>query len=193
MLQTLSIPTWFLTLSAADLHWPEMIQAVAVQFGKKISQKAVLKMSTADRSRYLHQNPITGVHMFQHRGEAFFSEHFLSDTHPLGHITDYVIKIEFQMRGSPHAHCLLWVKDAPKIDKDSDDAVCTFIDKYITTVIPPVAPKNECDIQLMDNLQKHTHSDYCCRNKFCHFVLCTRTFSLLQNILFVVKTSFQAH
>ena len=146
-----------------------MIQAVAVQFGKKLSQKDVLKMSIADRSRYLCQNPITGVQMFQHRVEAFFSEYLLSDTHPLGHITDYVIKIEFQMRGSPHAHCLLWVKDAPKIDKDPDDVVCAFIDKYITAVIPPVAPENEHDIKLMDNLQKHTHSDYCHRNKSCHF------------------------
>ena len=113
----LSIPTWFLTLSAADLHWPEMIQAVAVQFGKILTQKDVLKMSIADRSKYLCQNPITGVQMFQHRLEAFFSEYLLSDTHPLGHITDYVIKIEFQMRRSPHAHCLLWVKDAPKLTK----------------------------------------------------------------------------
>ena len=37
MLRMLGIPTWFLTLSAADLHWPEMIQAIAVQFGKKIN------------------------------------------------------------------------------------------------------------------------------------------------------------
>ena len=44
MLQMLGIPTWFLTLSAADLHWPEMIQAVAVQFGKILTQKDVLKM-----------------------------------------------------------------------------------------------------------------------------------------------------
>ena len=107
--------------------------------------------------------------MFQHRVEAFFSEYFLSDTHSLGHITDYVIKIEFQMRGSSHAHWLLWVKDAPKIDKDPDDIVCAFIDKYITAVIPPVTPENEHDIKLMDNLQKHTHSDYCCKNKSCHF------------------------
>ena len=92
----LSIPTCFLTLSAADLHWPEMIQAVAVQFGKKLTQKDVLKISIKDRSTYLCQNPITGVCMFQHRLEAFFSEYLLSDTHPLGHITD---KIEFQMRG----------------------------------------------------------------------------------------------
>ena len=156
MLWTLGIPTWFLTLSAADLHWPEMIQAVAVQFGRKLSQKDVLKMSIADRSRYLHQNPITCVQMFQHRIEAFFSEYLLSDAHPLGHITDYVIKIEFQMRGSPHAHCLLWVKDAPNIDKDPDDVVCTFIDKYITAVIPPIAPENKHHIKLIENLQKHT-------------------------------------
>ena len=91
-----------------------MIQAVAIQFGKKLPQKDILKMNTANRSRYLHQNPITDVQMFQHRVEAFFSEYLLSDTHPLGHITDYVIKIEFQMRGSPHAHCLLWAKDAQK-------------------------------------------------------------------------------
>ena len=107
--------------------------------------------------------------MFQHRIEAFFSEYQLSDAHPLGHITDYVIKINFQMRGSPHAHCLLWVKDSPKTDKDPDDVVCTFINKYITAVISLIAPENEHHIKLMENLQKHTHSDYCCRNKSCHF------------------------
>ena len=146
-----------------------MIQAVAVQFGRKLSQKDVLKMSIADRSRYLHQNPITGVQMFQHIIEAFFAEYLLSDGHPLGYITDYVIKIEFQRRGSPHAHCLLWVKDAPKIDKDPDDVVCTFIDKYITAVIPPIAHENEHHIKLMENLQKHSHSDYCLRNESCCF------------------------
>ena len=126
-------------------------------------------MSTADRSKYLCQNNITGVQMFQHRLEAFFSEYLLSDTHPLGYITDYVIKIKFQMRGSPHAHCLLWVKDASKIDKDPDDVVCAFIDKFITAVIPPITSENEHHIKLMDSLQKHTHSDYCCKNKSCHF------------------------
>ena len=88
----LSIPTWFLTLSAADLYWSEMIKAVAGQFGKILTQKDVLKMSIADRSKYLCQNSMTGVQMFQHRLEVFFSEYLLNDTHPLGHITDYVRK-----------------------------------------------------------------------------------------------------
>ena len=107
--------------------------------------------------------------MFQHRDGAFFSEYLLSDAHPLGHVTGYVIKIEFQMRASPHAHYLLWVKDVPKTDKDPDDVVGAFIDKYITAVLPPVTPENEHDIKLMDNLQKQIHSDYCCRNKSCCF------------------------
>ena len=80
-----------------------------------------------------------------------------------------MIKIEFQMRGSPHARCLLWVKDAPKIDKDPDDVVCAFVDKYITTVILPITSENEHQIKLMDNIQKHTYSEYCHKNKSCHF------------------------
>ena len=61
MLCSLGIPTWFLTLSAADLHWPEMIQAVALQLGRRLSRDDVMKMSIAQRSTYLQQNPITGV------------------------------------------------------------------------------------------------------------------------------------
>ena len=67
----------------------------------------------------------------------------------------------------PIACC--WVKDAPKNDNDPDDVVCAFIDKYITAVIPQVTFENEHHIKLMDSLQEHTHSDYCCKNKSCHF------------------------
>ena len=144
---------WFLTLSAADLHWPEMIQAVAMQYGKKLSQRDVLKMTMQERSKYLCQNPVTGVCMFQHRLESFFSQYILSDAHPIGNVTDYVIKIEFQMRGSPHAHCLLWVRDAPKIDEDSDEVVCEFIDKYISASPPVITDQNIHDVTLRQTLQ----------------------------------------
>ena len=64
---------------------------------------------------------------------------------------------------------MLRVKDAPKIDKDLDDVVCAFIDKYITAVIPRVTSENEHHIKLMESLQKHTHFDYSHKNKSCHF------------------------
>ena len=169
MLHSLDILTWFLTLSAADLHWPEMIQAVALQLGRRLSRDDVMKMSIAQRSTYLWQNPITGVCMFQHRLQSFFSQNLLNDAHSLGNITDYVIKIEFQMRGSPHVHCLLRVKDAPKINQDSDDDVCRFIDKYITATIPKGVFERENDLNIMKSLQTHIHSDYCHRNKSYYF------------------------
>ena len=57
MLQMLSIPTWFLTLSAADLHWPEMIQVVAAQFGKKLTQKDVQKSEHCRQKQILMSKP----------------------------------------------------------------------------------------------------------------------------------------
>ena len=53
MVHYLGIPTWFMTLSASDLPWPEMIQAVALQLGRRLSRDDVLKMSIAQRSTYL--------------------------------------------------------------------------------------------------------------------------------------------
>ena len=84
--------------------------------------------------------------------------YLLSKTQLLDAIIDYVIKIEFQMRGAPHAHCLLWVKDAPKINVNEDEEICHFIDKYITSVLPTGQAEYEDDVKLMENLQKHTHS-----------------------------------
>ena len=57
MFQKLVIPTWFLTLSAADLHWPEMIWAVAVQFGRKLSQKRCIENEHCRQKQILAPKP----------------------------------------------------------------------------------------------------------------------------------------
>ena len=51
--------------------------------------------------------------MFHKRLESFFTDFLLNEAHPLGEICEHVEKIEFQARGFPHAHCLIWVKNAP--------------------------------------------------------------------------------
>ena len=43
MLHTLGIPTWFMTLSAADLHWKEMLETVAIHNNMKLTQSRLLK------------------------------------------------------------------------------------------------------------------------------------------------------
>ena len=155
MLHIIGIPTFFLTLLAADLHWPEMIQVVASQHGRKMSCEDVLQMSLCERSDYLWNKPMTGVCLFEHRVENFFPQYLLSSSMPLGKISDHVIKIEFQMRGTPHAHFLLWIEGAPKIDNSSDNAVCEFIDKYITAVTPQATWEGSHINALVTHLQKH--------------------------------------
>ncbi|KAK3914189.1 ATP-dependent DNA helicase [Frankliniella fusca] len=44
-------------------------------------------------------------------------------------------RIEFQQRGSPHAHMLLWLKDVPSFNIDSiesDQEICDFVDSIVT-------------------------------------------------------------
>ena len=44
MIRCLDILTWFLTLSSADMHWPEIIQAIGIQFGKRFTREEVMQM-----------------------------------------------------------------------------------------------------------------------------------------------------
>ena len=39
MIRSLDIPTWYSALSAADMHWSEIIQAIGIQFGKKFMKE----------------------------------------------------------------------------------------------------------------------------------------------------------
>ena len=72
MLRSLGIPTFFLTLSAADLHWPEMIQAIGSVCGMDIPTDVVSKMTVTDKSWFLRQNSLMGVRKFHGRVESFF-------------------------------------------------------------------------------------------------------------------------
>ena len=169
MLRSLGIPTWFMTLSAADLHWIEMIETVAIQKGTPLTYKQIRQMPIKERADKLKANPIIAVQIFQHRVESFFSKYILSCANLVGKVKEYAIKIEFQERGSPHAHCLLWVDGAPKIDVDSDEEVCLFIDKYISGMIPSDTPESKHMRKMVKEYETHSHSSYCCHNHSCRF------------------------
>ena len=166
MIRQLGTPTWFFTLSAADMKWPDIIQIIAKQYGVSYSDEDVAALSFDEKSNWLRRNPVTAARHFQYRLNSFFQDVLKSKAKPLGEIVDYAIRVEFQSRGSPHAHCVLWVKDAPKYGVDSDEDVCAFIDQYVSCAIPP----NDCKLkELLLMVQQHRHSSYCKRNKRCRF------------------------
>ena len=166
MIRTLGIPTWFLTLSAADMKWPEVVQAIASQHGTIYSEEQVKELPWGMKSMWLRSNPVTAARMFQCRLDAFITTFIKSNSHPIGIVTDYVIHIEFQARGSPHAYTLQWVKDAPKLGYSNEKEVQEFIDRYITCSIP----ENDDTLNdLVQSLQIHNHSATCRQKGKCRF------------------------
>ena len=65
IIRQLGLPTWFLTLSAADMQWPDVIQTIARQYGTILTDEDVKTMSFEDRSKWLRQNPVTAARHFQ--------------------------------------------------------------------------------------------------------------------------------
>ena len=74
--------------------------------------------------------------------------------------------MEFQHRGSPHIHSLLWIKNAPHYEKNTDTEITTYIDSIISC--SSSNKKNK-----YTELQIHKHSKTCIRKinntKKCRF------------------------
>ena len=85
----------------------------------------------------------------------------MSTIAPLGKIEDWFYRVEYQQRGSPHIHMLIWLENAPVFGVDKDDDVTSFIDKIITCHLPL---NNELELLNLVNRQTHRHS-HTCRKK----------------------------
>ena len=104
--------------------------------------------------------------MISYRLDTFVTTFLKSTANPIGHVAEYVIRIEFQARGSPHAHTLIWIKDAPKLGHSPEEDVKSFIDKYISCSLPD----SDAELRvLVESLQIHHHSHTCRRKKGCRF------------------------
>ena len=115
---------------------------------------------------WLRINPVTPARMFQYRLDAFVITFLKSSAQPIGEVIEYVICIEFQARGSPHAHTLIWIKDAPKLGYADEADVKAFIDKYISCSLPD---NDQALRDLVEGLQIHRHSPTCRQTGSCRF------------------------
>ena len=99
MIRQLDIPTWFLTLSAPDMKWPDVIQCIAYQYSQTFTEEQVKNMTFQEKSKWLQSNPVTVARHFHYRLNTFFQKFLKSCANPLGKLTDYAIRIEFQACG----------------------------------------------------------------------------------------------
>ena len=86
MVKQLGIPTWFMTLSCADLRWPELFQIIAKMQGKKMTNEELDALSYNERCQILNTNPVIVAQHFQYRVETFFNEVLVSKANPISKI-----------------------------------------------------------------------------------------------------------
>lgn len=127
------------------------------------------QLEWADRCDLLRRNPVTAARMFDFRWHCFLREVLMSPAEPIGKIKDYFHRVEFQQRGSPHIHSLFWIENAPIIDKNTDEEVVEFIDKYVTCELQS---QDENLLEIVTSVQQHSkRNSRTCRKKntTCHF------------------------
>ena len=132
-------------------------------------------MSYDEKCKMLNSNPVVVARHFQFRLERLFKDVLLSSNSPIGTVQYHAVRIEFQFRGSPHAHCFIWIKDCPTLEKGDINSFVQFMDKHVQAYLPYSIPDMQLH-QLVKMYQTHTHSKTCrkyknlhCRFNFGHF------------------------
>ena len=136
MIRQLGIPTLFISLSAVDTKWTELLQSIYILTKKEeITLEQVEQMTWHQKCNLISKDPATYTSYtytalyFNNRVKKFV-KHILKSPHsPLGILQNYFYRVEFQHRGSPHIHGLLWIKDAPHYEKNNETEIVQYVDK----------------------------------------------------------------
>ena len=156
MIRQLSLPTWFMSLSAADTRWTDLLKMLAkLNDGIDYSEKELEKLSWQEKTKLVQKDPVTCSRYFDHRVQEFLNTVLKSSCEPIGKLLDYFYRVEFQQRGSPHIHMLVWIENAPTLETNSEREIVQFVDKYLTC-----NTDNEKTANLV-GLQSHKHSRTC--------------------------------
>jgi DNA modification methylase len=133
MIRQLGIPTWCCSFSAAETKWFPLLGCLSkLVHGKELNDSELENLTWQDKCHLIKSDPVTCARYFDHKFQIFVSHVLKHQLKPIGEIVDFFFRVEFQQRGFPHVHMLIWIKNSPVYDSTNEDDVGTFIDKYIT-------------------------------------------------------------
>ena len=156
MIREWGSPTLFLTFSCAEYESPDI-----TEYLRKVNNVP----SSYNIGRLCIEDPISVSRQFSLKFHAFFRKVILNGE-VLGKVAHFYWKKEYQARGAPHYHVLLWIKNAPVIGEHDPDSVLAWIQERITCHIPDKDGSPELH-RLVTRYQFHKCSKYCKRRKKC--------------------------
>lgn len=159
--------TFFISGSAAEFHWPEVVSIIGRQYGEIFTEEDINKMTWQDKRMWLQRNPVTAARHIDYIFEQLWKKVIISGTHPVGQILNYDLRKEMQGRGTAHFHAAVHVKGAPQLNVDPDEEFVAFADKFVKCVLPDKDEDYEL-YQLVLTRQIHHHTRTCTKKKDCN-------------------------
>ena len=128
-------------------------EKIKMNFRRTAPERLISRMSQGARG-YIHAT----LRHFYNRIRKFRKWLLHNDTVLGGKVHDFFIRIEFQDRGFPHAHCLVWVAGSPdaQTEAGAERAMQEYVDSCIRTDRAEGEPE-----ELWTDLQYHCHTFTC--------------------------------
>ena len=152
LVQQIGPPTLFFTLSAADIHWPDISRLL----DPGTNYEALSRHEASKRRNSLvNDNPVIIAWYFVKRADFFIKSVLV----PEFKVNSFWYRFEYQHRGSVHLHGVLWLDGAPDVrnldlmDEVARESVGHYFDKLVKTVSPgtrPHPPVHPCQVRYSD-------------------------------------------
>ena len=158
MIRQLGPATLFCSFSSAETKWMHLLKIL----GRLVDQRnytdeELENLNWEKKCRLIQSDPVTCARHFDFQFNTFMKKFLLNEIAPVGKIRDWFYRVEYQQRGSPHVHMLIWLEDAPVFGVDKDEDVSSYIDKIITCR----KPNDDTTLLNLVNRQMHRHSHTC--------------------------------
>lgn len=146
----------FFTISCNEWEWTDLIQFI------KYMNNDIPNINNFDFEQLISLDPVSVSIFYENKSKAFFNKILLNKNGPFGEVIHYFYRIEYQQRGAPHIHGILWIKDCPTYGQDPDAEVLKWIEKHITCRLPD--PELEPELyQKVKKYQVHHDNSSCQR------------------------------
>lgn len=152
-------PTLFMTFSCAEFEWDHLIQSIyKTVYKKDITIEEVQKLPKSFRSKLVGENVVQSTTHFSKRTSKLMS--LMKDEGCFIHdgvefkVDSYFYRVEFQARGAPHIHCLIWLKDGNRLSppsmwnehKESPEELCKNIASFDGAIMSGTADDMHCEL-----------------------------------------------
>ena len=113
MIRQLGPATLFCSFSSAETKWIHLLRILGkLVDNKNYTDEELENLNWEEKCRLIQSDPVTCARHFDYQFNMFLRTFLMSDIAPLGKIKDWFYRVEYQQRGSPHIHMMLWLDDA---------------------------------------------------------------------------------